>query len=125
MAKRGDIRDPMTFGEMAVSNRIRPGHTVYLRGGVYDAQSSLTCTLQGTAEAPITVRNYPGEVAQIDAALVLSCPHTRWISEDYGLEVVGTGTDRISKIPGSVLPSDVNGHGGVSIAAKDIELINV
>lgn len=94
MVALGTIDDPLTISDALSHVWIKSGHTVWLRGGVYNAQSSLTCTLQGTAEAPITVRNYPGEVAQIDAALVLSCPYTRWMSDDYGLEVVGTSANR-------------------------------
>jgi hypothetical protein len=125
MTALGTIDDPLTISDAMGYEWIKPGHTVYLRGGVYNAQSSLTCTLQGTAEEPIIVRNYPGEIAQIDAALLLSCPHTRWMSDDYGLEVIGTCTTRFSEIPGSALPSDIAGHDSVSIAAEGVELINV
>jgi hypothetical protein len=121
---RGDIAEPLTLANALTLDRIKPGHTVYLRGGVYNAQSSLTCTLQGTADAPITVRNYPGEVAQIDAALVLSCPHTRWISDDYGLEVIGTSENRYSDVDHTPPPG---GHQGITFSptVTGVELINV
>lgn len=118
----GDIDDPMTLSEAVTLANIKPGHTVWLRGGVYNAQSLLTCTLQGTAEAPITVRNYPGEVAQIDAELILSCPYTRWISEDYGLEVIGTCEDRYSDLDHVPPPG---GHKGVTMGQVGVELINL
>src|SRR5687768_4789276 len=43
---------------------IRPGDTLWLRGGTY--RGDFTSRLTGTADAPITVRQYPGERAIID-----------------------------------------------------------
>jgi hypothetical protein len=40
------------------------GHTVYVRGGTY--QESVSINKSGTAEAPITVANYPSETVVID-----------------------------------------------------------
>ena len=45
---------------------IRPGDTIWLRGGIYPG--SFTSILTGTEEAPITVRSYPGERAVLDGA---------------------------------------------------------
>jgi hypothetical protein len=47
--------------------RLRPGMTLYLRGGTYYERVSLTRS--GTAEAPIVIASYPGEVAVIDGGL--------------------------------------------------------
>lgn len=44
---------------------VKPGATIYLRGGTYTG--IFTSRLTGTALAPITVRSYPGEWARIDA----------------------------------------------------------
>jgi hypothetical protein len=44
--------------------QLRPGDTLYLRGGIY--WECITASPQGTAEAPITVRSYPGELAVLD-----------------------------------------------------------
>lgn len=42
----------------------RPGDTIWLRGGTYNG--GVTSELTGTPQAPITVRQYPGERATID-----------------------------------------------------------
>jgi len=62
---------------------VRPGDTVWLRGGVYrrtaqpDANGDLAVfvsTITGTAAAPIVVRQYPGERATLDGNLSPSSP---------------------------------------------------
>ncbi len=47
--------------------QLRPGDTLYLRGGVY--YESVSIALAGTAERPITIRSYPGELAVLDGSL--------------------------------------------------------
>lgn len=47
--------------------QVQPGTTLYLRGGVYYETVSLHRS--GTAEAPITIASYPGELATIDGSL--------------------------------------------------------
>jgi hypothetical protein len=44
--------------------RVKPGDTVFLRGGTY--RGKFTSTLTGTPAAPITVRSAPGEWVEID-----------------------------------------------------------
>lgn len=44
--------------------RLKPGDTLYLRGGTYYERPALSRS--GTTEAPITIRSYPGELAVID-----------------------------------------------------------
>src|SRR5262245_8104973 len=41
--------------------KLKPGETLYLRGGVY--HEALTLTLQGKPGQPITIRSHPGELA--------------------------------------------------------------
>jgi hypothetical protein len=50
----------------AGSERIKPGDTVWLRGGVY--KGAVTSQLTGAPDAPIIVRQYPGERAILDAS---------------------------------------------------------
>ena len=47
---------------------VHPGDTIWLRGGTYTIPSGghILCGLRGTAAAPITVAQYPGERATID-----------------------------------------------------------
>src|SRR5690349_18030643 len=43
---------------------VKPGDTIWIRGGTY--QGAFTCTLLGSAAAPIVVRNFRNERAIID-----------------------------------------------------------
>src|SRR5260221_3804610 len=43
--------------------QLKPGDTLYLRGGVY--YEHVTVTARGTAERPIVIRAYPNELAVI------------------------------------------------------------
>jgi hypothetical protein len=58
--------------------RLRPGDTLYLRGGVYHEKAYLTRS--GTPEAPIVIASYPGELAILDGGLkeFLESPATSW-----------------------------------------------
>src|SRR6185503_14054883 len=47
-------------------SRLRPGDTLFLRGGSY-FESSLTVSNSGTESQPIVIRSYPGETAVIDS----------------------------------------------------------
>jgi hypothetical protein len=47
------------------SKQLKPGDTLYLRSGTY--YESVTIAVRGTAEKPITIRSYPGELAILDA----------------------------------------------------------
>lgn len=58
--------------------RLKPGDTLYLRGGTYYERPFLSRS--GTPEAPITVCGYPGEMAILDGGLreFLDSPATSW-----------------------------------------------
>lgn len=57
---------PMSLAKaLSSSSPARPGDTIWLRGGVYAGH--YVSTLEGTASAPIRVRQYPGERAILDA----------------------------------------------------------
>jgi len=47
--------------------KLKPGDTLYLRGGIY--YEDVQCNLKGHPEAPITIRAYPGELVAIDGGL--------------------------------------------------------
>lgn len=51
----------------AAVKRLKPGDTLYLRGGTYF--EAVSVALEGTAQAPITIRAMPGELAIIDASI--------------------------------------------------------
>lgn len=90
--------------------RLKPGDTLYLRGGTYHEKVFLSRS--GTAEAPITIASHPGELAIIDGGLreFLDSPATSWEPFPGGAEgeFVSTRTypnvdDR--KVPHQFLPA--------------------
>ncbi len=60
------------------TRQLKPGDTLYLRGGTYFEKVSLTRS--GTTNAPITIVSSPGELAVIDGGLreFLDSPMTSW-----------------------------------------------
>lgn len=76
---KGTLGNPLTI-EQALSGYVSiilPGHTVWLRGGVYNGDE-LDSLLAGTADAPITVKPYPGEIAIIDSGWLHHGAHVLW-----------------------------------------------
>jgi hypothetical protein len=61
--QEGSKEKPWRTVSQAVK-RLKPGDTLYLRGGIY--YECVTIAVVGTAEKPITVRSYPGELAILD-----------------------------------------------------------
>lgn len=74
--------------------RLRPGDTLYLRGGTYYEKVRLTCS--GTAKAPIVIASYPGEMAVLDGGLreFHESPETSWepVKDGADGEFVSTRT---------------------------------
>ncbi len=66
--------------------QITPGATLYLHGGTY--YERVYCSLAGTAEKPITVRSWPGELAVIDGSFreFFESPKTAWEPVAAGAE---------------------------------------
>jgi hypothetical protein len=60
---------------------LKPGDTLYLRGGTY--YECCTVAVHGTAEKPITVRSYPGELAILDGGLREFYEHPEHAWEPY------------------------------------------
>ena len=63
-AAAGSEQHPWKTIQHAVS-ALKPGDTLYIRGGVYF--ESVAVSAPGTATAPITIRSAPGDVAIVDA----------------------------------------------------------
>ena len=92
------------------TRQLKPGDTLYLRGGTYYEKVSLTRS--GTTNAPITIASFPGELAAIDGGLreFHDSPATSWEPFAGGAEgeFVSTRTylqadDR--KVPTQFLPA--------------------
>lgn len=60
------------------TRQLKPGDTLYLRGGTYYEKVALTRS--GTTNAPITIASFPGELAVIDGGLreFHDSPATSW-----------------------------------------------
>jgi hypothetical protein len=86
---------------------VKPGDTIWLRGGTYSGIFS--SYLNGTAVAPIIVRQYPGERAIVDGGtantpvLLTVVGAFTWF---WGFEITSSSTDRVSADTGSY-PSDL------------------
>jgi hypothetical protein len=67
-AGAGSVTNPWRTIKDSV-NRLGPGDTLYVRGGVYRERDILV-SVAGTAGSPITIRNYPNESVTIDGSPV-------------------------------------------------------
>ena len=93
---------------------LKPGDTLCLRGGIYYQPTNVA--LKGTAENPITIRSFPGELAIIDAGIpeFHNTPQEAWRPAENGLpdEFVSTATYRgLEKVFGNFADSMVPLHG--------------
>lgn len=94
--KQGTVIDPMTLAEALQSPRIKPGHTLYLRGGVYSGD--VTSDLAG-----VTIRPHEDERPIIDGAVTINGAYTTW----QGIEFRYSGwPTRVSAEPGND-PQDI------------------
>lgn len=89
------------------ANRLRPGDTLLLRGGVY--REKVFLTRSGTAAAPVVIAAYPGELPVLDGGLAEfhDSPATAWEPGTTPGEYVSTKTyphaaDR--RVPHQFLP---------------------
>lgn len=107
-AHDGSPKRPWKTMQHAV-RQLRPGQTLYLHGGVYHEKVYLTRS--GTAEAPIVIAAYPGELPILDGGFreFLDSPATAWEPAKGGAagEFVSTRTypnaaDR--RVPHQFLP---------------------
>jgi uncharacterized protein (TIGR03437 family) len=104
----GSINKPWDL-TTALSGRagIRPGDTVWLRGGTYGSggQTVFTSHLSGTRTRPIIIRQYPNERAIVDGSLVIEGGHT-WV---WGFEITNSNLQRRGNR--SVRPTGLSLHG--------------
>ncbi|MBA4190014.1 MAG: hypothetical protein C0467_18675 [Planctomycetaceae bacterium] len=73
----GSVAKPWRSVQYGVQ-RLKPGDTLYLRGGVYHEKVYLTRS--GTPDAPIVIASYPNELAVLDGGLkeFLDSPAMSW-----------------------------------------------
>lgn len=108
----------------ALAAGANPGTTIYLNSGLYTMPNDQVweCSLQGTTDAPITIRNTPGELVRLDARIIQRGANVIWMSDDYGLEIFSSNTRRTSGYAGA---ADLPCVAGFGIAATNIRLINI
>jgi hypothetical protein len=122
-AARGDDANAGHEGQPWKSLRhalrnLKPGDTLYLRGGTYYERPALSRS--GTAEAPITIRAFPGEKVVIDGGLreFFENPAASWKPFEGGApgEYVSTRTYRElddRRVPHQFLPAAWEPHWGI------------
>jgi hypothetical protein len=74
-------------------NRLQPGDTVWLRGGVY--RGFFRTALNGTSAAPIVFRQYPGERATIDGTLAAGGSYLTFWGFEIRQSNAATSTNRV------------------------------
>lgn len=119
---------------------VQPGDTLWLRGGIYTPENpswpAIQCYLQGTANAPIIVRGYPGE-----RAIFQEVPYPQYTGayDQYCLymdsggyvwfwdfELRSTNTTRYTSVTGSdPTPTDLPIPNSCEIQAPGVKLINM
>jgi hypothetical protein len=113
----GNVGNPWSLA-FALSHpaAVKPGDTIWLRGGIYEG--SFVSVLNGSPDAPIIVRQYPGERAVLDGGnsnrvsiLEVSGSYT-WY---WGFEITSSDPNRVSTQSGSN-PTDIGRGEGVSIS---------
>lgn len=103
----GSFEDPWDLSTaLAQPDAVRPGDTIWLRGGIY--QGIYASRLAGTATSPIVVRQYPGERATLDGGTNYA-PSVLMVSGAYtwywGFEITSSSLDRYSADTGSYPPN--------------------
>ncbi|MEK9156080.1 MAG: hypothetical protein AAB360_02125 [Patescibacteria group bacterium] len=111
----GSIDSPwdLTYALGGAGGSIQPGDTVWLRGGTYTGFFN-TSVLEGTADAPIIIKQYHGEQATIDGHLQVGGEYL-WL---WGFEVTNSGTAGRSD---TVRPIGLDARNN----GKDVRFINM
>jgi len=112
----GSLNNPWNLATALSAGSVPAGRTLYLRGGTY--QGNYNCTLNGTAEAPILIKPYPGERVVLDGDLTIAGSYTHW----YDIEKTQTGVARWSDEEGSNPVSLTKGN--ITATGVGIKLIN-
>lgn len=100
---------------------VKPGDTIYLRAGTYQAPQRLVwhVKLNGAANNWITIRPHPGEHARIDGGLQVLGSYV--IIRD--LEVMNSNPARYTAEAGS-FPSNITQPTGIDVFGKGVRVIN-
>jgi hypothetical protein len=116
----GSFSNPWTLAAaLAGPAAVRPGDTIWLRGGTYSG--TFSSSLTGSAVSPILVRQYPGERAIIDGGnsgggtiLSVAGAYT-WY---WGFEIMSSNTVRVASTDGDSPPEIVRGEGIATVQSS-------
>ena len=109
------------------NGKVKPGDTIWLRGGRYTG--TFLSTLNGTENAPIIVRSYPGERVIIDKASVSQEKQPAlkvkgaWVWY-WGIEIMNSDPDRRRNSPYSGDDEPWRGS-GADVYAPNVKFINM
>jgi parallel beta-helix repeat protein len=99
---------------------LRPGDTVWVRGGTYSTQGK-TSQINGSSSAPIIVRAYPGEQVRWDGGITIRGSNT-WY---WGLELYYSGWNTRRSGSSGSWPSDIPGPlTSVNVFGPRVKFIN-
>ncbi|MBW3599625.1 MAG: hypothetical protein KY475_20425, partial [Planctomycetes bacterium] len=95
--------------------QLRPGDTLYLRGGVYFEH--VTLGVSGEEGRPITIRAYPGELAILDGGLpeFQTSPHSAWATWPGGAAGEFRSTKTYPNLGGKAEGTSLLGNFGDSL----------
>jgi hypothetical protein len=121
-----DLQTALSGGGRDTRARIQPGDTVWLHGGTY--RGGFESGLTGTEDAPILVRQRPGERATIDCrprddrdtgTFLIRGAHALY----QGFELTCSDPKRVTETGGS-WPADIR-RGSVDCRGANIRLVNL
>jgi len=104
----------------SVNNVVKPGDTVWLRGGTYGTGSNwlVTSKLIGTSNQPIILRQYSGERAVVDGGISAQGAWTTF----WGFEIMNSSTNR--SVTTDYRPPGINllglGHKCINLIIHDV-----
>lgn len=121
MTSYGTIGNPFTFYQAMNTGYIKPGHTLYLRGGTYSGE--WTSQISGTAGNPITIKPYPGETVIIDCTdlFTLNGGYTTWRN---GIIFTHAGWTSRQSAYNSLNPPDLPANARFQIRGPGTKIIN-
>lgn len=122
----GSISQPWTLkNALSHPSSVRPGDTIWLRGGTYNG--IFISYLTGTAAAPIVVRQYPGEHARIDGGSTVGMGLRVYggYTWYWGFEVMFSNPTRYANGTTSTGFPPLVGYSLVEVNAPGTKLINM
>ncbi len=131
-SNNGSIGSPWTFpAAMAATSTIKPGDTIWIRGGVYgNGKDVLNVRFLGTEAQPILIRGYPGERATVQHPLIIGCcdgagnPSAGQHMWFWGLEFTSPITDRTGCPSGPPCYASSNINPAMHVFAPGARIIN-